>query len=262
MKKSFRKIACLIAIAATTMGAAMAQEAEPATASNKKVEFSVHLGGGIPLGKFGKAGIQTLEVSLNKPYYGEADLGINVEAKLKYNISAVKGLGITAAADLFYNTAFSSEEDYISDGFQDIKYEYPSYINIPVMFGVNYDYCINSKFSIWGEAGLGANIRIITPLSVEMTPTNAKSQLAGFYYIQNAEYDNSITFAFQGGIGVRLMDKLSLGVHYYNLGSSTVKGKYEYRSCDYFGIPSEGESTFECGELNTSLLVFRLGYHF
>ena len=39
MNKSFRKIACLIAIAATTMGATMAQEAEPATAGNKKLEF-------------------------------------------------------------------------------------------------------------------------------------------------------------------------------------------------------------------------------
>ncbi|MBR3939635.1 MAG: hypothetical protein IKJ67_06640 [Bacteroidales bacterium] len=53
MKKFLKKVACLTVMAVTVMSAAMAQDAQPTSADNKKIEFSLHLGGAVPLGDFG-----------------------------------------------------------------------------------------------------------------------------------------------------------------------------------------------------------------
>ena len=40
------------------------------------------------------------------------------------------------------------------------------------------------------------------------------------------KYDNAITFAYRFGAGVTF-DRISIGLHWYNLGSAKVKGKIE-----------------------------------
>ena len=255
MKKSFRKIACLIAIAATTMGAAMAQEAEPATASNKKVEFSVHLGGSMPMG-----GFETYEEEL-PPFmvlghnnYAQANIGANLGAKMKYNISPNNRFGLMATIDLFYNSAFSYVKDY-----KDIE-DIPSYINIPLMLGINYDYNINTDLSIWGEVGVGGNLRTITPWTGRGSSGNMgylDSEGLAYEY----KYDNAITLAAQVGIGAKLMDKFSLGIHYYYLGYDVLHGTINYET-NHTGEIEVKKTAFKGIVVNTSMLVVRLGYHF
>lgn len=40
------------------------------------------------------------------------------------------------------------------------------------------------------------------------------------------EYDNATSFAYQLGVGI-LFNRVSIGLHWYNLGSANVKGKVE-----------------------------------
>ena len=125
------------------------------------------------------------------------------------------------------------------------------------MLGANYDYAINDKVSIWGEAAVGANLRIITK---EGTTMRAE-------YLDNIEltfmnkYDNCFTLGFQAGAGVKLKDKYSIGVHYYNLGTKTITGVMTditpgVETLDVRSRP------FERPELETSMLLIRFGYHF
>ena len=257
MKKSFRKIACLIAIAATTMGATMAQEAEPATAGNKKLEFSVHLGGSIPMG-----GFETCDEEL-PPFmvlghnnYAQANMGLNLGGKIKYNISPNNRFGFMATIDLFYNSAFSYAKDY-----KDVE-DIPSYINIPLMLGINYDYNITTDLSIWGEAGVGANLRIITPWTgKDSTGSIDYDYLDSEELVYEYKYDNAITLAAQVGLGAKLMDKFSLGIHYYYLGYDVVHGTVNYET-NHTGEIEVNKSVFKGIIVNTSMLVVRMGYHF
>lgn len=113
MKKTLRRLACMAMVASLGVGAIMAQDAQATSENNKKLELSVYLGGSTPLGSFGKSPILPAEDMLRKVAYngdityGNADwVGVNVGMKAKYNIPEVKGLGIMATADMFFNTTF------------------------------------------------------------------------------------------------------------------------------------------------------------
>ena len=262
MKKSLRKIACLIAIAATTMGAAMAQEAEPATASNKKLEFSVHLGGSIPMG-FWMEEEPPLVVEPAKSssqndgiFYGDADKGVSLGVKAKYNIPQIKGLGIMATADVFFNTSHNYN---CTDTDEDHIYKYPKYFNIPLMLGLNYNLAIGNNWSIWAESGIGANLRIITNNEWGFGFGNDFSHIDHYYTYY---YENTATLAFQVGVGTTIKDKVSLGIHYYHLGSKDVIGVF---TAEYPLEPTWDASIYphnNYGKLDASMLVVRVGYHF
>ncbi len=270
MTKNLKKLAAFALVAATMMSATMAQNAQQSSADNKKIEFSIHLGGNVPLGTFGKARIGYLDQPAdnigNHKYYGEANIGINGGIKLKYHIPTIKGLGVIATADMFHNTAFY---DLLSS--KPEKDEHPSYINSAVMLGANYNYDVNDKLSFWAEAGMGLNLRIIT------TYVNSSKLSFGSYVPltdskYTHDYDNALTFAFQGGIGLKLMNKISIGLHYYNLGNAIQKGTYTFEGYDIFenidnienvtGERIRVEKPFETDVLSTSMFVFRIGYHF
>ena len=125
------------------------------------------------------------------------------------------------------------------------------------MLGANYDYAINDKVSIWGEAAVGANLRIITSDIFEFKRAN------GMDIIDYTEinYDNCFTLGFQAGLGIMLKNKYSIGVHYYNLGTKTITGVMTdiapgVETLDVRSRP------FERPELETSMLLIRFGYHF
>lgn len=81
-------------------------------------------------------------------------------------------------------------------------------------------------------------------------------------------YDNATSFAYQLGVGV-LFDKVSIGLHWYNLGSVKVKGEmisstsvtdYYYDSdSEYYDSDSE---SFTWKRLSTSMLTLKIGFHF
>ena len=267
MKRTLTRLACMAMVASLGVSVAMAQDAQTKNTDNKKVEYSIYLGASTPLGSFGQAPAIAhpddffhTKVAWNDDItYGDADcVGANIGVKAKYNISGLKGLGIMATADMFLNTTFEFKikEDNSSDDIINNEF-YSAHINIPVMLGANYDYAINDKVSIWGEAAVGANLRIITKEGTTMRVE----------YLDNIEltfmnkYDNCFTLGFQAGAGVKLKDKYSIGVHYYNLGTKTITGVMTditpgVETLDVRSRP------FERPELETSILLIRFGYHF
>ncbi len=269
MKRTLSRQALLSVamVASLAVSTAMAQDTQTTNSDSKKVEYSIYLGASTPLGSFGQApaighpaDFFHTKVAWNDDItYGEADcVGANIGVKAKYNIPGVKGLGIMATADMFLNTTFEFKikEDNSSDDIINNEF-YSAHINIPVMLGANYDYAINDKVSIWGEAAVGANLRIITK---EGTTMRAE-------YLDNIEltfmnkYDNCFTLGFQAGAGVKLKDKYSIGVHYYNLGTKSITGVMTditpgVETLDVRSRP------FERPELETSMLLIRFGYHF
>jgi hypothetical protein len=272
MKRTLRRLACMAMVASLGVSVAMAQDTQTTNTDTKKVEYSIHLGASTPLGSFGKAPSNGFPVDFfntklswnDDITYGDADfVGANIGVKAKYNISGLKGLGIIATADVLFNTAadfyikeVDEDEDYLTE------YFYSAYINIPVMVGANYNYAINDKVSIWGEAAVGANLRIITSDIFD------HKRVYGMDIIDYTEinYDNCFTLGFQAGLGIMLKNKYSIGLHYYNLGNKAVTEKYtqitDFTNASghhYVNIIDEPHTK---PPLKTTMLLIRFGYHF
>ena len=74
------------------------------------------------------------------------------------------------------------------------------------------------------------------------------------------EFDTKATFAFQLGAGIKVLDKISLGFHYYSLGERDLIGKYE----DPIAEPSKASGNYanDNKSIKSSIVSIRLGYHF
>ena len=95
-------------------------------------------------------------------------------------------------------------------------------------------------------------------------------------YDEDASYDytsthettgkyNSITFAYRFGAGVTF-DRISIGLHWYNLGSAKVKGKIEmeenYSDSNGTTEHDSDKEKFKWKDLSISMMTLTVGYHF
>ena len=272
-KLSRQALLSVAMVASLVVSTAMAQDVQTKNTDTKKVEYSIYLGASTPLGSFRRAPSHEFPVELfhtklswnDDITYGGADfVGANIGVKAKYNISGLKGLGIIATADVLFNTAADFYIKEVDEDEDDLtEYFYSTYINIPVMVGANYNYAINDKVSIWGEAAIGANLRIITSDIFDYKRSN------GMDIIDYTEinYDNCFTLGFQAGLGIMLKNKYSIGLHYYNLGNKAVTEKYtkitDYTSVigNYYYVNIIDEPHTK-PPLKTTMLLIRFGYHF
>lgn len=297
MKKFLKKVACLIVMATTVMSATMAQDAQPTSADNKKIEFSLHLGGAVPLGDFGDSRIRDEEPfvawSTKESDKGGAGFGANVGMKLKFNIPSVKGLGIIVTADLFWNGANADLKDlkedlldemlegfeYYGDYFEEeeevyeAKIKLPNYLNIPIMAGLNYEYSLNNGISLWGEGAVGINIAKVTNLEMYeeghyyysyYDPYYGSSGTIEYDYESRSglKYDIQTGLAFQLGIGVKFADKFSIGLHYYALGKVKLEGELYEEWYDSDEGEEFYEESFKLKSVSPSIFAIRLGFHF
>ena len=309
MKKNIKKLVCVAMMASLGTGAVMAQDAQTTSADNKKVEFSLHLGGVVPLGDFGDVrmsgdgdDIEDINAAWfdKKSDKGGAGFGANIGMKLKFNIPAVKGLGIIATADLFWNGIHSDLKDlkedlldemlegyeyedsyYIGDDYYsysskrevyDAKVKIPNYLNIPIMAGVNYEYNLGNSVSLWGEGAVGLNIAKVTKL--ELYEEGHYYRYEYDYYSGSSEteydyeervgmkYDLQTTMAFQIGAGVKFGDKFSIGLHYYALGKVKLEGEYYEEYYDTEDGEDFDSEDFRLKSVSPSMFVIRLGFHF
>lgn len=238
---------------------------------NAQTDFSIHLGGSLPFGKYADYALSPSSspdgndfIAWNiKTDKAGAAMGFNLGVKFRFNIPTIKGLGIIATADLFINPSNKeikdSFEEYMilfcaQNSVNNYDFSIPKYFNIPIMLGLNYEQLIENNVKIYGEGGVGINIGTITNLEMSF-----KYQDLNLVY--NTDYENQYSFAFQVGVGVLLSEKLSLGVHYYNLGSQKVKGDVRYRATWNGGGESE-RGNFVFDRINPNMITLRLGYHF
>lgn len=239
-------------------------------------QFSVHLGGSLPTGDFGKTQISNEDIYSSVLFndYGEqgnAGPGFNLGVKGKGSLP-VEGLGLIATVDGFYNSLNKDMYKFrernlnsVYDGgdYRDVAMEIklPRYINIPVMLGLNYQMDFSDAFGIWVEVAAGLNVRIITDFGTE----NFEWEGDLWYHIKNeVDYKTSVCFAYQMGLGAMFANRISLGIHYYNLGNKSLTRTESQTSIDDYG----GESLFifptndGYQKLKSSMFVLRLGYHF
>ncbi len=282
MKNRFKKLACLSIMALMAMGGAMAQDKTTDNERPKRFEFSLHLGlRNMPVGYLAEEQIMKLDGYMPmryKPgsrYSGGALRGLhfNFGMKLKYNLPNYEGWGIIATLDYF---AIANATDVIGNETY-IAYSTPRrYINIPLMVGVSRTFRINDKLSLWAEAAIGLNHRRVWNRTINIgtriddgkyqakwTPADEEAGL-NLCYTYKETYDNALPVAFQIGSGIK-WKRLSLGLHYYNLGWAPVKGRYSVQSGDNYTSHCEtivADQPFNHRVLKTSLFVLRLGIHF
>lgn len=237
--KNVKKVMALVAV---ILGFAVSASAQNG--------FTLRAGGNFPVGAFNNGeNAAELALSNSEATLGGAAIGFN--AGVKYQFGVVGNLSAFATADFFYNGLKGDiKEDWHIEDLKDIegiKFNTPSYMNIPVMLGLNYTILDIIGTTLWAEAGAGVNFRSITKNSAEYNSNNLDVSA-------EMTYDLATTFAWQAGLGVSIDNTVTLGLHYYGFGKSEIKGEST--------IPVIGTKSFKVGKLNPSMVVVRLGYTF
>lgn len=238
--KNVKKVMALVAV---ILGFAVSASAQNG--------FTLRAGGNFPVGAFNKSD----NLALSNPEGVDGGSAIGFNAGLKYQFGIVGNLSAFATADFFYNGLKGDiKEDWKGDN-ENITL--PSYLNIPVMLGLNYTILDIIGTTLWAEAGAGANFRSITKHTAEgAVGTIASGSTETIYSL-------ATTFAWQVGLGVSIDNTVSLGLHYYGFGGANVKG--ESTVSGNLGGLIGGETkplAFTNGKLNPSMVVVRLGYTF
>lgn len=240
--------------------------------AQKPVKFGVYLGGAAPLGNLGQgdevktdavhpygdlSNYALLKKAGKQGYAGAGfDLGFDVTVNLP-----VEGLGVFGGLDLFYNSNNSdisdAHETYKKEwekvvGHSEFTYSLPNFINIPILFGVNYQHNFNNIVGLFCEAGVGPNFRLISDYEVKYKYVGAEDEKTTY------NYKAATTLGFKVGAGVMMWDKMSIVLDFYSLGSAKIEGTAK----------SEGggpDTSFELkgdNAISASELVLRVGYHF
>ena len=239
--------------------------------------FTLKLGGAFPMGDFADAKVTNTEPQrwglFTKHTEGGAGTGFNLGVEWKFAIPSVKGLGVALSFDGFYNglnedlnDMFEDMLDEMDDEFDDYSMTTPSYINVPVMVGVNYKYDINNMVGLYAAAGMGLNMRFVTPMRFDYEYHDYDYD--GDRYTVTTEntikWDMAASFAFRLTAGVTFAQKYSIEIGYYNLGAGKVKGNVKELST-VTGAYSDSESYKEKERLKSitpELFTLRLGLSF
>ena len=240
--------------------------------AQKPVKFGVYLGGAAPLGNMGESStidktslfpLKNYVFANEEATQGFAGAGVGLGFDVTIALP-VEGLGVFGGLDFIYNSTNSDLVKYLDDQKKEIEkmpgvssYEYniPNFMNIPLLFGVNYQHNFNNIIGIFGEAGVGPNFRLI---SGEETKTEYSSQPDA---TTHWKYDSNVTLGFKIGAGVMMWDKMSIVLDFYSLGSAKIKGTLTAKSGDDDVTPANNK--FETkNAISASELVLRVGYHF
>lgn len=223
----------------------------------------MNLGLNIPQGSFGSKA-STCALFDASSTQGGASLGANLGFKFITDTKA-KGLGIMFSIDGMYNGLQKSVdvENHMHTIIPeiaglDIKIKNPSYINMPILFGLNYNFDISNTIGVFAEGGAGINVRFLPPCKM-----NATGDVFGIHtdYSYEYHYTPKLAFAFQFGGGIVISKAITIGVNYYNLGTSAVTGytnRYLKTSASSQSITETKDFSYDEG-LSTSMLIVRLG---
>ncbi len=218
--------------------------------------------------------------------YGGAQIGFNFGIKGRIPVS--KYLGITISGDLFLNgikdSAFIVKSNVISNVCEEINYELgvdafdyrlntrSTYLNIPLMLGLNFTYMFNQKIGLSVEGSLGMDFDFITTTVYRnnLAGTFTRSEYnaytntrTDYYSAENLKYIYvpTIHFAYQGNISFIFGKRWSVGVSYFGTTKSNIKFDEKETSKAY----KKGESNdtrYYCQKLAINMLMLRLGVGF
>ena len=257
----------------------------------QKDGFSLHLSGVFPNGKFAEFDDNDKVCALinGSSKTGSAGTGFGVGFKYQFP-TQVANLRFLVGAELMYNPLNGDAKDWFDDndsgkgsehgseGVLSYDYDYevtlPKYLNVPLMAGLNYAFKLNDKINIFGEFAAGINMRLFTNAKIlqekEGTALYSDGYTSYYYDFTSTsdttyKYYNAITFAYRFGAGVTF-DRISIGLHWYNLGSAKVKGKieseYDYNSSINGNSHNSHKENFKRKDLSISMMTLTVGYHF
>ena len=247
-----------------------------------QVDFSLHLGGSMPLGSYAssqcshEAGGGNVAWNTASSNQAGAGLGIGLGWKIRINMPEVKGLGIIITGDYHYSYQSREVKDYVawkntydnnvvaSEGVSGIEtiFDVPSYRNIPIILGFDYEMPIAKGVFVYGEIGAGLNF--FMPTRFESSISYNIPTEEGYVcreYMKTMNYETTTGFAFQIGAGIKLSKHFSLGLHYYNLGYQRLKGNGTVASM-YDDVYNADRIGFYGETINPSMFVLKAGYHF
>ena len=242
--------------------------------AQKPVRFGVYVGYLTPMGNMGQgdeiktsgvnafSGMQNYALMSESGKQGYASLGFGVGFDVTVKLP-VKGLGIFGGFDFFYNTT----SFYMYDAYDELgktyvalnplcneyKYTLPNFMNIPILFGLNYQYDFNHIVGIFAEAAIGPNFRVIS--GGEETYKYIGAEDSKYTY----SYKSATTLGFKIGAGVMMWNRMSIVLDYYSLGSAKIEGTFKgpYDGINNTSIDFKGKNAISASEL-----VVRVGYHF
>lgn len=231
--------------------------------------FAIYVGGAFPLGDF-KAGTlkdkrpQDWALWYDDGRKGYAGMGFNIGWDVLIPVSK-SGLGIFIGMDYFRNGYNKELKKFISDN-DDYIEKSPKVSNFsPLMLGLRYLGTINNNFGIFGEVGVGPNVRFISKAVIEEKESGYDYYYYEYEYSATMKYNTAVTFAFKIGAGVMIAKHLSVALDYYSLGSAQVKGTVDWREYEYYDgyeYRDSGTSKFKGKDLKCSEFVLRVGYKF
>ena len=259
--------------------------------SEKKVKFGVYLGEATALGNMGQGTAKKTTdyplgdltkwalTNIKEGTDGYAGIGFNIGFDVTVNLP-VEGLGVFGGIDFFWNgnksalsnclEEYARNEVKVYDYVSEVKYNKPNFMNIPILFGLNYLHNFNNIVGIWGEAGIGPNFRLISRYEKEREYNTAmtiilpnEEAVTCIQERSGAKYKSAVTLGFKLGAGVMLWDRMSIGLDYYYLGSAKIEATriYELDGTDYSYAFSEKTLKGD-NAISASELVVRVGYHF
>lgn len=262
----------------------------PAVNAQKKFEWNINVGGSFPVGAFSKINYNSTNLSsdcglFDEDVNGGASVGFSIGAEVLMPLKN-ENLGLFLSADFRYNGIKSDAKAYLTDicnylanlwGQQLIDAgehlqsstctldKTPAYINIPILAGARYSFNISDGMKLFSEAGIGFNIRKITPWQMTGTQKYIFSDYSENTWLKNVEtftYETSITFAFKIGVGIHLTEAISLSVNYYYLGSGDVSTKITAESSAEYVTPNTASQYMKLKTINPTMFVIKIGFTF
>ncbi len=220
-------------------------------AQNAQNGFSLRIGGSFPVDAFDKEGSMSgISIDNAAETMGNAALGWNAGLKLQMGLPL--GLGLFVSGDVFYSDVRGEYTDMFTKAGMNEDVMLPLCYNFPVLAGLNWQVLNLKVLQLWAEAGVGVNLHNV--LSLDEAFGIAPSQIKA-----SDVYRMAAGVAWQTGVGVTIGGKVSLGVHYYALGTQDIESG-KSGMFDDWADKLAGE--FEEGKINPSMMVLRLGYHF
>jgi hypothetical protein len=224
------------------------------TIANAQLRQSVYINGNIPTGDFASSASDgpvliaayNTGVPLTYEQIGkDATLGFGFGYRASYRFDV--GVGLVAPyanVDFLWNTISSKWSEKYSDAYMSS----PTYFNIPLLVGVTYIYDEMpwNDISLFGEFGIGTDFFLITS---EGSSDNIK-----------LAYKSTFAFAWQLVVGAFFGEHVSVGLHYYGLGTHNI----DYTSGTREDVPAAAAQQDAGGRQRRSVgsLMLRIGFHF
>ena len=229
------------------------------TAANAQFRQSVYLNGNIPTGDFASdasngptlIAAYNTGVPLTYEQIGkDATLGFGLGYRDSYRFDV--GVGLVAPyanIDFLWNTISGKWSDKYSDAYMSS----PTYFNIPFMGGVSYIYdeLPWNDISAFAEFAIGTDLFWITS---EGSSDNIK-----------LSYKSTFAFAWQIGAGAYFGEHVSVGLHYYGLGTHNIdytQGTLDDNAAAQAQVAVNDAAGMGRQRRSVGSLMLRIGFHF